>query len=185
MSVRLFLYCALLLPVPLMAQPAAGDSVPSVQHIAVTGDAWVDQQLADINRYADWYPDAFVDELFRYADVPHAYAEALLKQHGWQPGGLYFAAFWGKVTGVGYREVVRAWSQDAEGGWKAVVTRLPVRPEVPHWRALRHRLVASYDHWDRPIQLDALLRRQLGDREQRDQAAAARHGTPESPADRR
>ena len=40
------------------------------------------------------------------------------------------------------------------------------------FKSLRHAIVASYDHWDRPIVLDALLRRQLGDRAQRDQAAA-------------
>ena len=39
------------------------------------------------------------------------------------------------------------------------------------WRALRHALVASYDHWDRPIRLDPLLQRQLGDRARRDTAA--------------
>jgi hypothetical protein len=39
------------------------------------------------------------------------------------------------------------------------------------WRALRHAIVGSYDHWDRPIRLDPLLQRQLGDRAKRDVAA--------------
>jgi hypothetical protein len=175
MYLRILLVCALTLPLPLLAQPAAADVVAAPVYAASTGDVWVDRQLADINRYADWYPDAFLDELFRYADVPQAYAAALLEQHGWLPGDLYFAVVWGKVSGIGYREVVRAWTEDHEGGWKSVVTRLPVEPQLLHWRALRHRLVASYDHWDRPIQLDMLLRQQLGDRAQRDQAALAEH----------
>ena len=54
---------------------------------------------------------------------------------------------------------------------QAVVQTLPVVPENLHWRALRHALVASSDHWDRPIRLDPLLQRQLGDRARRDTAA--------------
>lgn len=172
---RLLLCGLLLLPVPLMAQQAVVDHESVGEYIAGTGDAWIDRQLADINRYADWYPDAFVDELFRYAGLPHAYADAVLKQHGWQAGDLYFAAVWGKVSGSGYRELVRARSQIPAASWKAVLASLPQAPEVKQWRAFRHTLVASYDHWDRPIQLDALLRQQLGDRAQRDRAAAARH----------
>ena len=48
---------------------------------------------------------------------------------------------------------------------------LPVAPDNLHWRAVRHALVASYDRWDRPIRLDPLLQRQLGNRAQRDAAA--------------
>ena len=59
-------------------------------------------------------------------------------------------------------------------GWKAAVQTLPVAPDNLHWRTVRHALVASYDHWDRPIRLDPLLQRQLGDRAQRDAAARGR-----------
>jgi hypothetical protein len=56
--------------------------------------------------------------------------------------------------------------------WADVVAEMPVTPSNLHWRALRHAIVASHDHWDRPITLDATLKRQLGDRAQRDRAAA-------------
>ncbi|MGV8961610.1 MAG: hypothetical protein ACOH1V_14705 [Stenotrophomonas sp.] len=169
---RIFLCCLLALPASALAQQVAPAADETPRYAPATGDAWVDRQLADINRYAARYPDAFLDEVVRYAGVPHGYAAALLQEHGWQAGDLYFACFWGRVTGTGCREPVRAWSSDPEGGWAAVVKRLPVAPDNLHWRALRHSIVASYDHWDRPIELDALLRRQLGNRAQRAERAA-------------
>lgn len=172
MSARAFLCCLLLLlPPALAAQDEAGDTVAS--YVPATGDAWVDRQLADINDYAERYPDSFLDEVSRYAGVHRDYVAALLHEHGWSAGDIYFACFWGKVTGLGCREPVRARAQHPDEGWEAVVARLPVAPENLKWRALRHAIVASYDHWERPVQLDAMLRRQLGDREQRRKAAAA------------
>ncbi len=176
MYLRILLCWLLLLPMGVAAQQVSEAPAPTPAYAPATGDAWVDRQLADINRYAARYPDAFVDEVVRYAGVRHGYAVALLQQHGWQPGDLYFACFWGKVTGTGCREPVRARSQNPDDGWEAVVERLPVAPHNLHWRAMRHAIVASFDHWDRPIELDAVLRRQLGDRAQREQrykAAAA------------
>lgn len=176
MYLRTLLCCFLLLPMGVTAQQVSGPPAATLAYAPATGDAWVDRQLADINRYAARYPDAFVDEVVRYAGVRHGYAVALLQQHGWQPGDLYFACFWGKVTGTGCREPVRARSQNPDDGWEAVVERLPATPHNSHWRAMRHAIVASFDHWDRPIELDAVLRRQLGDRAQREQrykAAAA------------
>ncbi len=38
---------------------------------------------------------------------------------------------------------------------------MPVKPDNLHVRAVRHAIVASYEHWDRPITLDATLKRQL------------------------
>lgn len=166
MSKRLILCCLLFLPLPLMAQQAEDASAvteaPAV-YAAGTGDAWLDRQLADINLYAARYPDAFVDELVRYTGVPQGYVESLLKDHQWQAADLYFACFWGKVTGLSYRELVRARSRYPTDDWETIVKTLTVAPENTHWRALRHAVVASYAHWDRPITLDALLKRQLGD----------------------
>ena len=45
---------------------------------------------------------------------------------------------------------------------QAVVERMPVKPTNLHVRAVRHAVVASFEHWDRPITLDATLKRQLG-----------------------
>lgn len=151
----------LLVPTITLAQQTAGkSSVYSVD----TGDAWVDTWLQDINHYAERYPDSFLDEVARYSGVPRGYAAALINNHGWQAADVYFACFWAKAIERSCRDSVRAFSADPEGGWEAVVTRLPVEPANLHWRAVRHAIVDSYRHWDRPITLDATLRRQLGGR---------------------
>lgn len=161
-----------LLPPGLLAQPAPPPASPAVaEYAAGTGDAWLDRQLADINAYAARYPEAFVDELVRYAGARPRYVQALLGVHGWKPADVYFACMWGQVTGTSCREPVRARSALPQASWKAVVETLQPAPDNLHWRALRHAVVASYDHWDRPITLDALLQRQLGDRARRDAAA--------------
>ncbi|KLD76044.1 hypothetical protein FZ025_06810 [Xanthomonas hyacinthi] len=138
-----------------------------------SGDAWVDRQLLDIDRYAARYPDSFLDEVARYAQLPRGYAEALLRERRWAPRDVYAACFLAKAAALPYREVVRARAAaGATARWADVANALQVEPGSLTYRALRHAIVASYDHWDRPIVLDALLRRQLGDRAQREQAAA-------------
>ncbi len=130
-----------------------------------SGDVWVDRQLLDIDRYAVRYPDSFLDEVARYAQMPRGYAEALLRECHWPARDIYFAGFLATATGRPYREVVRARSATgAQAGWAEVATGLQAPPGSLAYRALRHAIVASYDHWDRPIVLDALLRRQLGGR---------------------
>ncbi len=136
-----------------------------------TGDAWVDQHLADMGSYAQRYPDSFIDEVARYTGTPRAYVQALLQVHGWHAGDLYFACFWAQTVQLSCRDSVRAYSRDHHDGWEGVITRLSVEPDNAHLRALRHAIVASYDRWERPITLDALLRRQLGDYAQRLEAA--------------
>lgn len=169
-----WLFCAALVMVPaLQAQqpPATETTDAAPAYAAGTGDAWVDRQLADINAYAARYPDAFVDELSRYAAAHPQYVTALLQEHGWSAGDIYFACVWGHVSGGGCREWVRARTRLPQASWKEIVESRQPAPDNLHWRALRHAIVASFDHWDRPITLDALLRRQLGDRAQRDAAA--------------
>lgn len=165
----------LLLPLAATAQQTAEKSEA---YVVDTGDAWVDTQLQDINHYAERYPDSFLDEVARYAGVPRGYVAALLQTHGWQAGDIYFACFWAKAIEHSCRDSVQAWSRATpeEGKpkrWQAVVNDLPVKPGNLHWRALRHAIVASHDHWDRPVKLDATLQRQLGDRAQRQRAATS------------
>lgn len=153
-------------------EPAAGPAAAAYE--PGTGDAWLDRQLADVNLYAARYPDAFIDEVVRYGGARRGYVEALMQQHGWAAGDIWFACFWGQAIDASCREPVQARTRHPGEGWKAVVESLPVAPHNLHWRAVRHALVASYDHWDRPVRLDALLQRQLGDRAQRDAAARER-----------
>lgn len=164
------------LPLAALAQQTAEKSDTYQVH---TGDAWVDAQLQDINHYAERFPDSFLDEVARYAGVSRSYIAALMYTHGWHAGDIYFACFWGKVTEHACRDSVRAFSRHVpeEGGfvqWSDVVNDdLGTEPTNLHWRALRHAIVASHDHWDRPVELDATLKRQLGDRAQRDERARA------------
>ncbi|WP_324250854.1 hypothetical protein ACDH70_15215 [Xanthomonas axonopodis pv. poinsettiicola] len=151
------------------AAAATQESAPAV--MPGTGDAWVDQHLADMGSYAQRYPDSFIDEVARYTDTPRGYVRALLQVHGWHAGDLYFACFWAQTVQLSCRDSVRAYSRDHHDGWQGVITRLSVTPDNAHMRALRHAIVASYDRWERPITLDALLRRQLGDHAQRLEAA--------------
>ncbi|MEG8129854.1 hypothetical protein [Xanthomonas hortorum] len=172
------LLMALLLPMLAAAQtspaatPAAGAAAePAPAVIPGTGDAWVDQHLADMGSYAQRYPDSFIAEVARYTGAPRGYVQALLQVHGWHAGDIYFACFWAQTLQLSCRDAVRAYSRDHPDGWQGVVTRLSASPDSAHMRALRHAIVASYDRWERPITLDALLRRQLGDHTQRLEAA--------------
>ncbi len=154
----LLLLSALLVPTITLAQQTAEKSAT---YTVQTGDAWVDTWLSDINHYAERYPDSFLDEVSRYSGVDRGYAAALVNNHGWHAADVYFACFWAKAIKHSCRDTVRAFSANPEGGWEAVVERLPVAPDNLHWRAVRHDIVASFRHWDRPITLDATLRRQL------------------------
>ncbi|WP_050560845.1 hypothetical protein, partial [Xanthomonas vasicola] len=149
----------------------AATKEPAPRVIPGTGDAWVDQHLADMGSYAQRYPASFIDEVARYTGTPREYVQALLHVQGWHAGDIYFACFWAQTVQLSCRDTVRAYSRDHHDGWEGVVTRLSVAPDNAHMRALRHAIVASYDRWERPITLDALLRRQLGDAAQRLEAA--------------
>lgn len=121
-----------------------------------TGDAWVDRQLDDINRYGQRYRDAFIDELARYHSAPRGLVGGLLDQH-WAPGNVYFACALAQVAGQPCRAVAEAWSRDPDLGWAGVMQRLRIRADSPQFHRLKHALVASYDHWARPIRIDASL----------------------------
>ena len=105
---RALMLSLLLAPATVLAQQTAERS--SAYEVD-TGDSWVDAQLRDINHYAERYPDAFLDEVSRYADVPRGYISALFTTHGWQAGDIYFACFWAKASGQTCRDSVRAFSQ--------------------------------------------------------------------------
>ncbi|MCI2244619.1 hypothetical protein L3067_08345 [Xanthomonas sp. PPL568] len=180
-SAALLLCAALCAASPAVAQGAAAPARTAATEAADaapvevpgTDDAWIDRQLLDIDRYAARYPDSFLDEIARYAQMPHGYAEVLLHDRRWPPRDVYVAAFLAKAAGRPYREVVRArTAAGVAAGWATVASDMDAPPGSLAYRALRHAIVASYDHWDRPIVLDALLRRQLGDRAARDRAAA-------------
>ncbi len=174
----------MLLPLALCAAATAGaqEAAPPTGATASaapaksrsTGDAWLDRQLLDIDRYAARYPEAFADELERHAGVPRAYAQALARQPGWHPGDVWFACFLGRAVEATCRSVVRARAvADADAGWEEVAEDFEAEPGSAAYRALKLALADSYRRWARPLDPDAGLRRALREREQARARAAA------------
>ena len=133
------------------AQDAAATWAPH------TGDAWVDATLADINRYAARYPDAFADELVRYDNAPRALVQSLLADPRWTPGDVYFACALGAFAGQPCRAVAQQWQQDPAGGWVAVAQDFGIGMQSPAFHRLKRGIVSTYARWGRPLQVDASL----------------------------
>jgi len=146
-------------------EPGDGEAVP--EDLSTTGDAWVDAQLADIGRYAQRYPDSFVDELARYHDAPRSVVTSLLDD-GWEPGDLYFACALGGVTGRSCRFVIGQRGQPPQASWSALAAQLGAGVDTAAFARLKRGIVESYVRWARPLELDAELSRAfpgLGDGE--------------------
>lgn len=126
----------------------AQDNAPA--YAPATGDASVDRHLVDINDYANRYHAAFADEMARYYAVPRAYVEAMQRQPDWTAGDIFMACALAQIVGQPCRAVVREWSRDHAGGWKAVAGRLQAEPGSEQYRRLRSALQQSYRRWDRP-----------------------------------
>lgn len=139
----LMLLACLAIVAPASAQDTAA-------YAPASGDAAVDRHLADINDYAARYPAAFADEMSRYYTVPRAYVEAMQQQPDWTAGDIFMACALAQIVGQPCRAVVREWSRDHAGGWKAVAGRLQAEPGSPQYRRLRSALEATYRRWDRP-----------------------------------
>lgn len=121
-----------------------------------SGDAWVDAQLADINRYGARYRDPFIDEMTRYYGAPRALVEDLLRR-GWAPGDVYFACALAQAAARPCRHVVQAWEQDHARGWGAIAQRVGIRPGSAEFHQLKRGFVPTFARWGRPIQPDASL----------------------------
>ncbi|MDR1075726.1 MAG: hypothetical protein LBL59_05355 [Xanthomonadaceae bacterium] len=149
----LLLYCFLrlstLAPVVLAVQ--ASGVMADTAYIPDTGDAWIDRRLDDINAYAWRYGGSFLDELNRYGGMPPDYAGALMRNHRWMPGDVYFAAMLAAELDLSYREVVRERSRHRGKSWGDIVDRLADARANDCLREIRQRIRASYRHWARPL----------------------------------
>lgn len=116
-----------------------------------SGDAWVDRQLTDINRYAVRYPRSFADEVARYYSVPRDYVEAMQQQPTWEPGDIFMACALAQRIAQPCRAVVREWSRDHADGWAGVATRLQAKPGTAPYRELRKDIEQTYARWARPL----------------------------------
>lgn len=152
-SVLLF---ALVCNVPCMNRALAQDAPAA--WIAETGDAWMDDRLADINRYAQRYPATFADELARYFALPRASTRALLAQADVRAGDVYFACALARIAEQPCTDVLRTWRADHAAGWSGVEKTLGITRNSALWHQLKVGVVNSYDRWGRPIAIDRDLR---------------------------
>lgn len=151
-----------------MALPTAA-GIASAQEVAPawnprTGDAWIDNALNDINHYGQRYRDPFIDELTRYYSAPRALVSDLLLQRRWMPGDVYYACALAQTAGQPCRSMVDAWTRDQDQGWGVITQRMGIQPGSAEFHRLKRGLVASYDRWARPIQIDESLRVDFPDR---------------------
>lgn len=130
---------------------------------ARTGDAWVDAALLDTNVYAGKHRDAFVDELARYQSAPRALVEEAFSG-GAMPGDVYFACAMAQALGRPCRELLDAMAADPEAGWEGVLRDLDAGHAPDALGRVKRGIVESYARWARPIQPDAVPRRQTSGR---------------------
>lgn len=130
-----------------------------------TGDAWVDSQLDDINRYGSRYREPFVNEMVRYYGAPRDLVSELLDQRKWAPGDVYYACSIAQVLGRPCRYVVDQWDRDHGQGWGTLAQRLGIKPGSAEFHRLKRGFVPTYDRWARPIRIDDDLRRDFPERE--------------------
>lgn len=129
---------------------ATAEVAQAPQDLSATGDAWVDAQLDDINRYAARHRAAFIDELARYREAPRGLVEALLDERGWEPGDVYFACALATVTGRSCRFVVDRRGHPPDKGWHALAEELGAGAGSEAFTRLRQGIAASYRRWARP-----------------------------------
>ncbi len=159
----------LLTPLALSMLLAAGLGAARAQDAVISwnprsGDAWVDTQLTDMNRYGARYRDPFIDEMVRYHDAPRDLVTDLLLNRGWAPGDVYYACAIAQVIGRPCGYVADEWQQHHGEGWGALAPRLGIEPGSAEFHRLKEGFVPSYDRWSRPIILDADLQRTFPNR---------------------
>ena len=133
-------------------QPAISSQArEQAEYAPRSGDARLDRQLADLNLYAERYPQSFADEMSRYYSVPRDYVEAMLQQPSWKPGDIFMACALAQALAQPCRAVVREWSRDHEGGWEGVGQRLQPKAGTAIQRRVRKDLEQSYARWARPL----------------------------------
>ncbi len=115
-----------------------------------TGDAWIDLRLADMDRYAARYREAFVDEIARYLEAPRELLVDALDR-GMRPGDVYYACALARAAGRACRSVIEAWRANADRGWPGVAEQLELDPAGALHARIREDIGASYRRWARPV----------------------------------
>ncbi|MFC0676795.1 hypothetical protein ACFFGH_02870 [Lysobacter korlensis] len=120
-----------------------------------TGDAAVDRQLADIDRYGARYRDAFVDELVRYHGAPRDFVLVLVERD-WPLGDIYYACALAYVAGRPCRYVADRYAGGDAVDWQALAQQLGVEPDSPQFGRLKRGIASSYRRWGRPLPLESV-----------------------------
>lgn len=132
-----------------------GQEQAAPEDLATTGDAWVDAQMADIDRYGRRHRNAFIDEMARYQGAPRGPVAELLDEGGWTPGELYFACALASVTGRSCRFIADQRGQPPAVAWVGLASGLNAGPGSEAFSRLKRGIVHSYQRWARPLSLDA------------------------------
>ena len=115
-----------------------------------TGDAWIDDVLLDIDRYADKHRGAFVDELVRYQAVPRALVEESFSEE-LAAGDVYYACAMAQALGRPCRELLEARRGAESESWATIVRRIDAAQMSTAQRRVKAGLVGSYARWARPL----------------------------------
>ncbi len=116
-----------------------------------TGQAWVDDRLADIGLYAQRHRDAFVDEIVRYHQAPRALVEGALDDGSTSAGDIYYACLLAQVAGRPCRAVIDAWRAQPELSWQDIAGQIGIADDKAAAARIRDGITASYRRWARPI----------------------------------
>ncbi|HLT44019.1 MAG TPA: hypothetical protein VK000_05085 [Luteimonas sp.] len=153
-----------LVPAAAVATADAQESVADAQEsgeaaqeqaLPGTGDDWIDARLADMDRYAARYPEAFIDEIARYLEAPRQLLAAALDDGGMRPGDVYYACALARASGRSCRSLIDAWRNDPRDGWEGVATRLELDAREQLHPRIREDITASYRRWARPLDATA------------------------------
>ena len=145
-----------------------------------SGDAWVDSQLADVNRYGLRYREPFVDEMVRYYSAPRGLVTELLVTRRWAPGDVYYACAIAQTLGRPCRYVADEWQRNHGKGWGEVAGGLGIKPGSAEFHRLKRGFVPTYDRWARPVDIDRDLRKDFPGRAKagNGRGAASTNGKP-------
>jgi hypothetical protein len=138
----------------LLAAAFAAGTAHAQEPAVHAGDAWLDARLIDIGTYAATYHDAFVDEVVRYRRAPRDLVEELLARPGWTPGDVYFACSLALQAGRPCRAVADLRQAGPSRDWGSIARDLGVAPGTAGYVELKRGIVASYQHWARPVPAD-------------------------------
>jgi|GEM_PF-821065 len=169
------------------AQQPEPASPPAITPGARTGDQWIDARLQEIDVYAQRYPDAFADEMARYQHAPRSLVQRLINEKSMAPGDVYVSCAIAQTIDRPCAQIADVWATHRADGWKVMAEQLEIAPssdpsdrkaprsddakskqsQADVLARIKRGLVPTFDRWNRPITLDADLKRDFSGRNSR------------------